>query len=110
MENTCDNPTLDGLLYVDRRSTRPGWHIYKTYADMRGVGVFTMTDSPTRSTPSRRWTVCRHVAAARRKIWGLFERRNQSDHQNSRGKVVPVQGEDVHVCAERIPDVGSAPL
>ena len=30
--------------------------------------------------------------------------------RNSRGKVVPVQGEDVHVCAERIPDVGSAPL
>ncbi len=110
VENTCDNPTLDGLLYVDRRSTRPGWHIYKTYADMRGVRVFTMTDSPTLHALA----ALDGPAGTLRLLVGKYGDSSSEETRviirNSRGTVVPVQGEDVHVCAERIPDVGSAPL
>ncbi len=110
VENTCDNPTLDGLLYVDRQSKRPGWHIYKAYAEMEGVRLQTMTDSPKL-----------HALAALEKsegtlrlLLGKYEDRSSEATRvvirNSRGRMLSAQDGRLHVCAERIPDVGSAPL
>jgi hypothetical protein len=109
-DNTCENPTLDGLLYVDQQSKRPGWHIYKTYADMQGLRISTVTDSP-------------HVHAlasadATRKtallLIGKFEEppgdevrvvvRNPSRLPFLAGSA------GLRLYGERIPDVGSAPL
>lgn len=111
VENTCDNPTLDGLLYVDRRSKRPGWHIYHTYAEMRGMRVSTMTDSLTLHALA----ALDKSAGTLRLLLGKYEDSSTEDTRvvvrNSRGRVWPNEVEDrLHVCAERIPDVGSAPL
>ncbi|MCS6297115.1 MAG: hypothetical protein H8K09_12845 [Nitrospira sp.] len=110
VENTCDNPTLDGLLYVDRQSKRPGWHIYKSYAEMEGVRLYTMTDSPKL-----------HALAAFEKasgtlqlLMGKYEEYSTADTtvilKNAK-RVFPVdQGSSLHLCAEQIPDTGSGPL
>ncbi|ULA69317.1 MAG: Putative Glycoside hydrolase, family 5 [Nitrospira sp.] len=110
VENTCDNPTLDGLLYVDRQSKRPGWHIYKSYAEMEGVRLYTMTDSPKL-----------HALAAFEKasgtlqlLMGKYEEYSTADTtvilKNAK-RVLPVdQGSSLHLCAEQIPDTGSGPL
>ena len=110
VENTCDNPTLDGLLYVDRQSKRPGWHIYKSYAEMEGVRLQTMTDSPKL-----------HALAAFEKasgtlqlLLGKYEEYSTADTtvilRNAR-RVFPVgQGSSLYLCAEHIPDTGSGPL
>ncbi len=110
VENTCDNPTLDGLLYVDRRSKRPGWHIYRTYADMRGMRVSTMTDSPTLHALA----ALEHTTNTLRLLLGKYEDPSTEETRvvirHSRGRLWSAQNETLHVCAERIPDVGSAPL
>lgn len=110
VENTCDNPTLDGLLYVDRRSKRPGWHIYQTYADMRGVRVSTMTDSPTLHALA----ALEQPTGTLRLLLGKYEDSSTEETRvvirHSRGRLWSAQNEELHVCAERIPDVGSAPL
>ena len=110
VENTCDNPTLDGLLYVDRQSKRPGWHIYKSYAEMEGERLYTMTDSPKL-----------HALAAFEKasgtlqlLIGKYEEYSTADTtvilKNAK-RVFPVdQGSSLHLCAEQIPDTGSGPL
>lgn len=111
IENTCDNPTLDGLLYVDRRSKRPGWHIYKTYADMRGLRLSTMTDSPTLHALA----TLDGPARTLRVLLGKYEDYSTGETtvviRNSRRLMSSAgEGQMLHVCAERIPDVGSAPL
>ncbi|HAP39356.1 MAG: hypothetical protein R3B11_14245 [Nitrospira sp.] len=110
VENTCDNPTLDGLLYVDRRSKRPGWHIYHTYAEMRGVRVSTITDSPTLHALA----ALEKPAGTLRLLLGKYEDSSAEDTRvvirSTRGRVWSAQNEQLYVCAERIPDVGSAPL
>lgn len=109
-ENTCDNPTLDGLLYVDRKQKRPGWHVYRTYAEMEGVRLYTMTDSPKI-----------HALAALDKTTGtlriLLGKYEDTSPDETRlvlkhvGRLVSSQpGGTVHLCAEQIPDVGSGPL
>lgn len=108
VENTCDNPTLDGLLYVDREAKRPGWHIYKTYADMQGVRLSAMTDSPSL-----------HALASFDKTDGtlrlLLGKYEDYSTEATRvilrhtGSVSSWRG-SVHLCAEQIPDVGSGPL
>lgn len=110
IENTCDNPTLDGLLYVDRRSRRPGWHIYQTYADMRGARVFTMTDSPSLHALA----ALEQSPGTLRLLLGKYEDFSTEATtvviRNSQGRISAARDGQVHVCAERIPDVGSAPL
>lgn len=110
VENTCDNPTLDGLLYVDRRSKRPGWHIYQTYADMRGVRVSTMTDSPTLHALA----ALEQPSGTLRLLLGKYQDSSTEETRvvirNSHGRVWSASNEIPHLCAERIPDVGSAPL
>lgn len=110
VENTCDNPTLDGLLYVDRQSKRPGWHIYKAYAEMEGVRLYTMTDSP-----------ALHALASFEKssgtlqlLLGKYEEYSTVDTTvvlKNAGRAFSVgQGTSLHLCAEQIPDTGSGPL
>jgi hypothetical protein len=110
VENTCDNPTLDGLLYVDRQSKRPGWHIYKAYAEMEGVRLQTMTDSP----KLHALAAFEHGERALRLLLGKYEDRSPEATRvvvrNSRGRIFSADDGTLHVCAERIPDVGSAPL
>ena len=110
IENTCDNPTLDGLLYVDRQSKRPGWHIYQTYADMRGIRVSTMTDSPSLHALA----ALEQSPGILRLLLGKYEDFSAEATtvviRNSRGRISASRDGEVHVCAERIPDVGSAPL
>lgn len=110
VENTCDNPTLDGLLYVDRQSKRPGWHIYKAYAEMEGVRLQTITDSP----KLHALAAFEHGEGALRLLLGKYEDRSPEATRvvvrNSRGRIFSADDGTLHVCAERIPDVGSAPL
>jgi hypothetical protein len=109
-ENTCDNPTLDGLLYVDRQSKRPGWHIYKTYADMRGDRISAVTDSPKTyvlastdvSSGLARLLIGKYEAPAADETRIVM--RNLSRTPFLAGS------SGLRVRAERIPDVGSAPL
>ena len=110
MENTCDNPSLDGLLYVDRESKRPSWHIYKTYAEMEGVRLHTMTDRPSL-----------HALAALdpstgtlRLLLGKYEDYSTDETRvifKNVGRLKAMSPLDsMRLCAERIPDVGSGPL
>ncbi|MBA3754366.1 MAG: hypothetical protein H0X01_09575 [Nitrospira sp.] len=110
VENTCDNPTLDGLLYVDRQAKRPGWHIYQTYAEMQGVRVAATTDRPSL-----------HALAALDKTSGTLRLLlgKYGDYSTEETKVILQhvdrafamrQRKILHLCAEQIPDVGSGPL
>lgn len=109
-ENTCDNPTLDGLLYVDRQSTRPGWHIYKTYADMQGEKISAVIDSPhTHALAS--------ADASKGLAHLLIGKYGDSAGDETRvllrnlSRVPFLAGSNgLRVRAERMPDVGSAPL
>jgi hypothetical protein len=110
-ENTCENPTLDGLLYVDRASKRPGWHIYKAYADMRGTRISAVTDSTgTHALAS--------VDSARESVHLLMGKYQEpADDETrvlvqnvSRVSFLPASPGRLRVRAERISDVGSAPL
>jgi hypothetical protein len=110
VENTCDNPTLDGLLYVDRQSKRPGWHIYKAYAEMEGVRLYTMTDSP----KLHALAAFEQASGTLRLLLGKYEDYSTADttvmlknvgHAFSAG-----QRNNVYLCAEQIPDTGSGPL
>jgi hypothetical protein len=109
-ENTCENPTLDGLLYVDRQSKRPGWHIYKAYADMQGERVSAVTDSP-------RTHALASVDAARKSAHLLIGKYAEPLGDETRillrnlSQIPFLAGSSgLQVRAERIPDVGSAPL
>ena len=110
IENTCDNPTLDGLLYVDRQSTRPGWHIYKTYAEMQGVRLYTMTDSP-RLHALAAWE---QSSSTLRLLLGKYEDSSPDATRvilKHAGRAFPARPWlPLHLCAEQIPDVGSGPL
>jgi hypothetical protein len=107
-DNTCENPNLDGLLYVDRRSKRPGWHIYKSYADMQGQRVFAVTDSPKTHALASVDTIKGNALV----LMGKFDEpaevrllvRNVSRAPSLAGST------GLRIYGERIPDVGSAPL
>lgn len=109
-ENTCENPTLDGLLFVDRENKRPGWHIYKAYADMMGYRVSTMTDS-------RATHALAAVDPATRTLRILIGRYGEPSTDATTVVVKNLSGaafldgvRRIHVRAERISDVGSGPL
>ena len=109
-DNTCENPTLDGLLHVDRQSKRPGWHIYKTYADMQGDRVSAVTDSP-RLHALASADAAQGVALL---LMGKFDEQS-GDETNlivrSLSQLPFLAGAaGVRVYGERIPDVGSGPL
>ncbi len=110
VENTCDNPTLDGLLYVDRQSKRPSWHIYKTYADMEGVRLYTMTDNP----GLHALAAFDKTSGTLRLLLGKYEDYSTEETTvilKNVGRLISLrQGEIVRLCAEQIPDVGSGPL
>ncbi|MEP7151553.1 MAG: hypothetical protein ABI856_07585 [Nitrospira sp.] len=110
VENTCDNPTLDGLLYVDRQSKRPSWHIYKTYADMEGMRLYTMTDNP----GLHALAAFDKTSGTLRLLLGKYEDYSTDETTvilKNVGRLVSLrQGEIVRLCAEQIPDVGSGPL
>ena len=110
VENTCDNPTLDGLLYVDRQSKRPGWHIYKAYAEMEGVRLYTMTDSP----KLHALAAFEQASGTLRLLLGKYEDYSAADTTvmlKNAGRAFSVgQGNSVYLCAEQIPDTGSGPL
>ncbi|MGZ8383295.1 MAG: hypothetical protein ACXWWE_04730 [Nitrospira sp.] len=110
VENTCDNPTLDGLLYVDRQSKRPSWHIYKTYADMEGMRLYTMTDNP----GLHALAAFDKTSGTLRLLLGKYEDYSTEETTvilKNVGRLVSLrQGEIVRLCAEQIPDVGSGPL
>lgn len=109
VENTCDNPTLDGLLYVDREAKRPGWHIYKTYADMQGVRLSTMTDSPGLHALAS----LDKTDGTLRLLLGKYEDYSPEETRiilKNVGRASSLWREGVHLCAEQIPDVGSGPL
>jgi hypothetical protein len=110
-DNTCENPTLDGLLYVDRASKRPGWHVYKAYADMQGRRISAMTDSTNTYALAS-------VNASKGLVHVLMGKYEEPANDASRVLLrnvsrasfsVGVPGR-LRVRAERIPDVGSAPL
>jgi hypothetical protein len=109
-ENTCENPTLDGLLYVDRELKRPGWHIYKTYADMQGHGVSAVTDSP-RVHALASADATRGVA---RLLMGKVDEQSGNEVQlvvRNLSHVSFLTGTaGVRLYGERIADVGSGPL
>ncbi len=110
-DNTCENPTLDGLLYVDGASKRPGWHIYKTYAEMQGIRISSFTGSS-------RTHALASVDASQRSVHLLVGKYEESalDETHvliknvSRVSFLAERTGRVQVRAERIPDVGSAPL
>lgn len=109
-DNTCENPTLDGLLYVDRQSKRPGWHIYKTYADMQGDRISAVTDSP-------KTHVLASADASKRLAHLLIGKYEEPAGDETRvvmrnlSRAPFLAGSNgVRVRAERISDVGSAPL
>ena len=110
VENTCDNPTLDGLLYVDRQSKRPSWHIYKTYADMEGMRLYTMTDNP----GLHALAAFDKTSGMLRLLLGKYEDYSAEETtvilKNVSRLVSFRTGEVVRLCAEQIPDVGSGPL
>jgi hypothetical protein len=109
-ENTCDNPTLDGLLYIDRQAKRPSWHIYQTYADMTGVRFDTVTNSQ----KLHALAAFDESSGVLRLLLGKYE-----DYSGDETKVVVKnlsrrfsarEHDTLRFCAERIPDVGSGPL
>ncbi|MCW5799604.1 MAG: Putative Glycoside hydrolase, family 5 [Nitrospira sp.] len=110
VENTCDNPTLDGLLYVDRQSKRPGWHIYKAYAEMEGVRLYTMTDSPKLHALAS----LDKASGTLQLLLGKYEDYSTADTtvvlKNASRAFSVGQGKRLHLCAEQIPDTGSGPL
>ena len=110
VENTCDNPTLDGLLYVDRQSKRPGWHIYKAYAEMAGVRVATMTDSPKLHALAS----FDKASGTLQLLLGKYEDYSTQDTtvmlKNAARVFSGGQGKNLFLCAEQIPDTGSGPL
>ncbi len=110
VENTCDNPTLDGLLYVDRQSKRPGWHIYNTYAEMEGVRLYTMTDNP----KLHALAALDKTSGTLRLLLGKYEDYSTEETRvilEHVGRMVSSRhGGALHLCAEQIPDVGSGPL
>ncbi len=110
VENTCDNPTLDGLLYVDRQTKRPGWHIYQTYAEMQGMRVAATTDSP----GLHALAALDKTSGTLRLLLGKYEDYSTEETRvilKNVGRVSFLrQGGMVHLCAEQIPDVGSGPL
>ena len=110
VENTCDNPTLDGLLYVDRQSKRPGWHIYKAYAEMEGVRPYTMTDSPKLHALAS----FDHTSHTLQMLLGKYEEYSTADTtvvlKHVSAAFAVGQGENLYLCAEQIPDTGSGPL
>lgn len=110
VENTCDNPTLDGLLYVDRKQKRPGWHVYKTYAEMEGVRLYTLTDSP----KLHALAALDRTTGTLRLLLGKYEDYAPDDTQvvlKNIGRLFSSQhSRTVHLCAEQIPNVGSGPL
>ncbi|GMV50861.1 MAG: hypothetical protein NBKEAIPA_01202 [Nitrospirae bacterium] len=110
VENTCDNPTLDGLLYVDRLSKRPAWHIYQTYADMVGARLAIMTDDP----KLHALAALDHESGTLRLLLGKNgDRSGESTKlllKNLKKAPASWQAGIVHLCAEQIPDVGSGPL
>ena len=110
VENTCDNPTLDGLLYVDRRSKRPGWHIYKAYAEMEGMRLYTMTDSPKLHALAS----LDKASGTLQLLLGKYEEYSTADTtvilKNASRAFSAGQGRSLYLCAEQIPDTGSGPL
>ncbi|MCC2642274.1 MAG: putative Glycoside hydrolase, family 5 [Nitrospira sp.] len=110
MENTCENPTLDGLLYVDRQAKRPSWHIYKTYADMQGVRFRTMADRP----GLHALAALDKTSGALRLLLGKYDDYSVEETKvviKNIGRALSLsRGESLHLCAEQIPDVGSGPL
>jgi len=110
IENTCDNPTLDGLLYVDGQSKRPGWHVYKTYADLQGTRINTTTDSPRihalaaldKASGALRVLMGKHADYSMENTQLVLKHLNRMRAQEER--------DVLHICAEQIPDVGSAYL
>ena len=110
VENTCDNPTLDGLLYVDRRSKRPGWHIYKAYAEMEGMRLYTMTDSPKLHALAS----LDKASGTLQLLLGKYDEYSTADTtvilKNAARAFSGGQGRSLFLCAEQIPDTGSGPL
>lgn len=110
VENTCDNPTLDGLLYVDRQAKRPSWHIYKTYADMQGMRLYTMTDRPGLHAIA----ALDSTSGTLRLLMGKYEDYSTEETRvvlKNVGRLFSLRQRGiVHLCAEQIPDVGSGPL
>ena len=104
VENACDNPTLDGLLYVDRQSKRPGWHIYKAYAEMEGMRLYTMTDS----SKLHALASFNKAAGTLQLLLGKYEEYSTADTivilKNIRRAFSVGQGNSLYLCAERIPD------
>ena len=110
VENTCDNPTLGGLLYVDRQMKRPGWHIYKAYAEMQGIKVAAITDSPSLHALA----TLDNTSGTLRLLLGKY-----GDYSGGETRVTLKHADlliasqikkTLHVCAYQIPDVGSGPL
>ena len=94
----------------DRQSKRPSWHIYKTYADMEGMRLYTMTDNP----GLHALAAFDKASGTLRMLLGKYEDYSTEDTtvilKNVGRLVSPRQGESMHLCAEQIPDVGSGPL
>jgi hypothetical protein len=109
-DNTCDNPTLDGLLYVDREAKRPGWHIYQTYAEMRGERISAVANSPN--------THALAASDAARSLAHLLIGKYEEPSRETTRVVLrnlshgpfAAGSESLRARVERIPDVGSAPL
>jgi hypothetical protein len=110
VENTCDNPTLDGLLYVDRQSKRPSWHIYKTYAEMEGMRLYTMTDNP----GLHALAAFDRTSGTLRLLLGKYDEYSTDETRVILKNIGRLFSErkngPLHLCAEQIPDVGSGPL
>ena len=110
IENTCDNPTLDGLLYIDRQAKRPSWHIYQTYADMSGVRVDTVTDSE----KLHALAAFDEPSGTLRLLLGKYEDYSADETKvvlKNLGRLLSTREQpNLRACAERIPDVGSGPL
>lgn len=110
LENTCINPTLDGLLYLDRQSKRPGWHVYKSYADMQGTRMSAVSES-------ERTHVLASADGAARSLQLLLGKYDEPATEATRVVVRNLSQSAIfggarrlRVRAERIADVGSAPL
>ena len=110
IENTCANPTLDGLLYIDRETKRPGWHIYKTYADMQGWRVATISDEP----GLHALAALDKASGTLRLLLGKYDVYSTDESRvvlrNLAAAPSIQQGGILHLCAYQIPDVGSGPL
>jgi hypothetical protein len=110
VENTCDNPTLDGLLYVDRQAKRPSWHIYKAYAEMEGMRLYAMTDNP----GLHALAAFDRTSSTLRLLLGKYDEYSTGETKvilKNVGRLTSMRQEgSTHLCAEQIPDVGSGPL